>query len=53
MQKAIDANNTGPGKRDGVSVKQLLFSRQGYFVLPNDNAPCERKSFIYRVLAPV
>jgi len=31
MQKAIDAYNAGPGKADGVTVKQLLFSRQGYF----------------------
>ncbi len=31
MQKAIDAYNIGPGKSDAVSVKQLLFSRQGYF----------------------
>ena len=31
MQKVVDAYNNGPGKKDGVSVKQLLFSRQGYF----------------------
>ena len=29
MQKVIDAYNAGPGK--GAQVKQLLFSRQGYF----------------------
>ena len=29
MQKVIDAYNAGPGK--GAEVKQLLFSRQGYF----------------------
>jgi multiple sugar transport system substrate-binding protein len=31
MQKVVDAYNTGPGATDGVTVKQLLFSRQGYF----------------------
>ncbi|MCB8881112.1 sugar ABC transporter substrate-binding protein [Acidisoma cellulosilytica] len=31
MQKAIDAYNAGQGKTDHVTVKQLLFSRQGYF----------------------
>ena len=27
----VDAYNNGPGKKDGFSVKRLLFSRQGYF----------------------
>ncbi len=31
MQKVIDAYNSGQGKTDGVTVKQLLFSRQGFF----------------------
>ncbi len=31
MQKVVDAYNAGPGVEDGVTVKQLLFSRQGYF----------------------
>ncbi|MER3555607.1 MAG: ABC transporter substrate-binding protein [Meiothermus sp.] len=31
MQKALDAYNSGQGKTDGVSVKQILFSREGYF----------------------
>ena len=31
MGKVIDAYNAGPGKADNNSVKQLLFSRQGYF----------------------
>jgi multiple sugar transport system substrate-binding protein len=31
MQKVVDAYNAGPGTEDGVTVKQLLFSRQGYF----------------------
>jgi multiple sugar transport system substrate-binding protein len=31
MQKVLDAYNAGPGQADGVTVKQLLFSRQGYF----------------------
>ena len=31
MRKVIDAYNIGEGKTDGVSVKQLLFSRQGFF----------------------
>jgi multiple sugar transport system substrate-binding protein len=31
MQKVLDAYNGGPGKADGITVKQLLFSRQGYF----------------------
>jgi multiple sugar transport system substrate-binding protein len=31
MQKVLDAYNAGSGKTDGVTVKQLLFSRQGYF----------------------
>ena len=31
MQKVIDAYNAGPGKQDGVHVKQLLYSRQGFF----------------------
>jgi multiple sugar transport system substrate-binding protein len=31
MQKVLDAYNSGPGKTDAVTVKQLLFSRQGYF----------------------
>lgn len=31
MQKVLDAYNDGAGKSDGVTVKQLLFSRQGYF----------------------
>ncbi|MGO9411307.1 MAG: ABC transporter substrate-binding protein [Spirochaetia bacterium] len=31
MQKVIDAYNAGQGKTDGVRVKQLLFSRQGFF----------------------
>ncbi|MFO1037562.1 MAG: sugar ABC transporter substrate-binding protein [Geminicoccaceae bacterium] len=31
MQKVIDAYNAGPGKADNNTVKQLLFSRQGYF----------------------
>jgi multiple sugar transport system substrate-binding protein len=31
MQKVVDAYNDGPGKADGITVKQLLFSRQGYF----------------------
>lgn len=31
MQKVIDAFNAGPGKTDGFTVKQLLFSRVGYF----------------------
>ncbi|HTW28515.1 MAG TPA: extracellular solute-binding protein [Acetobacteraceae bacterium] len=31
MQKVIDAFNAGPGKTDGFAVKQLLFSRTGYF----------------------
>jgi multiple sugar transport system substrate-binding protein len=31
MQKVIDSYNAGAGKGDGVTVKQLLFSREGYF----------------------
>jgi multiple sugar transport system substrate-binding protein len=31
MQQVIDAYNSGPGQEDGVTVSQLLFSRQGYF----------------------
>lgn len=31
MQKVLDAYNSGQGKTDGVSVKQILFSREGYF----------------------
>ena len=31
MQKVIDAWNAGPGKAPDDQVKQLLFSRQGYF----------------------
>ena len=31
MQKVIDAYNAGQGQADGVTVDQLLFSRQGYF----------------------
>ncbi|MGA8482603.1 MAG: hypothetical protein WB696_31920, partial [Chthoniobacterales bacterium] len=31
MQKVVDSYNAGPGKADGTTVKQLLFSRQGYF----------------------
>jgi len=31
MQKVIDAFNAGPGKTDGFAVKQLLFSRVGFF----------------------
>ncbi|MGH7119342.1 MAG: extracellular solute-binding protein [Acetobacteraceae bacterium] len=31
MQKVVDAFNAGPGKTDGFTVKQLLFSRVGYF----------------------
>ena len=31
MQKVVDGYNAGPGKKDGVNVKQILFSRQGYF----------------------
>ena len=31
MQKVLDAYNAGPGQADGITVKQLLFSRQGYF----------------------
>ena len=31
MQKVIDAYNAGQGQTDGVTVDQLLFSRQGYF----------------------
>ena len=31
MQKAIDAYNGGQGQTDKVSVKQILFSREGYF----------------------
>src|SRR5260221_10788030 len=31
MQKVVDAYNAGQGKSDGTTVKQLLFSRQGYF----------------------
>lgn len=31
MQKVLDAYNQGQGKKDNVSVKQVLFSRQGYF----------------------
>lgn len=31
MQKVLDAYNAGPGQAAGVTVKQLLFSRQGYF----------------------
>jgi multiple sugar transport system substrate-binding protein len=31
MQKVVDAYNAGPGQTDGVTVTQLLFSRQGYF----------------------
>lgn len=31
MQKVLDMYNSGPGKTDGVSVKQILFSREGYF----------------------
>ena len=31
MQKVITSYNDGQGKKDGVSVEQILFSRQGYF----------------------
>ena len=31
MQRVVDAYNAGPGSEDGVTVEQLLFSRQGYF----------------------
>ncbi len=31
MQAVVDAYNAGPGAEDGVTVEQLLFSRQGYF----------------------
>ncbi len=31
MQKVVDAFNAGPGKTDGFQVRQLLFSRTGYF----------------------
>ena len=31
MQKVLDGYNKGAGTKDGVSVKQILFSRQGYF----------------------
>lgn len=31
MGKVIDAYNAGPGKAAGSTVRQLLFSRQGYF----------------------
>jgi multiple sugar transport system substrate-binding protein len=31
MQKVVDGFNAGPGKEAGFQVKQLLFSRQGYF----------------------
>ncbi len=31
MQKVLDVYNAGQGKADHVTVKQLLFSRQGYF----------------------
>ncbi len=31
MQRVVDAYNAGPGTEDGVTVEQLLFSRQGYF----------------------
>lgn len=31
MQKVLDNYNQDQGKKDGVSIKQILFSRQGYF----------------------
>lgn len=31
MQKVVDVYNKGQGAKDQVSVKQILFSRQGYF----------------------
>ncbi len=31
MQKVVDAFNAGPGKTGGFQVRQLLFSRTGYF----------------------
>jgi hypothetical protein len=31
MQKVLDGYNKGAGTKDGINVKQILFSRQGYF----------------------
>jgi multiple sugar transport system substrate-binding protein len=45
MQKVLDAYNGGAGAKDGVSVKQILFSRQGYFEKEETDLAAGSKEF--------
>lgn len=45
MQKILDGYNKGQGLKDGVSVKQLLFSRQGYFEKEETDLAAGSKEF--------
>ena len=45
MQKVVDGYNKGAGATDGVNVKQILFSRQGYFEKEETDLAAGSKEF--------
>lgn len=45
MQKVVDGYNKDIGAKDGVSVKQILFSRQGYFEKEETDLAAGSKEF--------